>query len=405
MTDLHLSYRNTDELNRLLDEWDARIGREDPIAQHRWTNLSLWPAARNATVAGSTAIEGNPLTPAQVGEVLTGGQVEAARADVREVLNYNAALDLANRAALRPDFEWSTELFRRLNATVMRDLDEDERGEYRRGPVTVGGIYYPPEWEHLPDLMTELVGWLRSPAETHPLILAGLAHLNVVSIHPWLDGNGRTARVAGSLMLMRCGIGAPELLSVESEMRASRDLYFEVLQETHGPTYQPSEHSATPWLEYFARICVDRLDDRRRVLLALPEDIGLLSMHLSQQRGATTEWAAVLLGARMTPIRTSRVAQGLGLSAARARAMLSAMAANGWLVPIGERRGRRYGPGERLLQLELRTPELMGRLAAGEPREPQQVQATLPLAWTISGAASSNAPQQPSGQSLPDPQG
>jgi Fic family protein len=402
MPDLHLSYRNTEELDRLLAEWDARSGQEDPIARHQWTNLSLWPAARNATVAGSTAIEGNPLTPAQVGEVLTGGQVDAARADIREVLNYNAALDLANTAALRPDFEWSTELIRRLNATVMRDLEEDERGEYRRGPVTVGRIYSPPEWQRLPDLMTELVDWLRSPTETHPLILAGLTHLNVVSIHPWLNGNGRTARVAGSLMLMRCGIGAPELLNVESEIRASRDRYFEVLQETHGPIYQPGEHSATPWLEYFARICVDRLDDRRRVLLALPEDIGLLSMQLSQERGAGPEWPAILLGARMSPVRTSRVADMLGLSPARARAMLSAMAAAGWLIPIGERRGRRYGPGERLLQLDLRTPDLMGRLADAESREPQSVQATLPLTWTISGASGSNAPRPPSGQSQPD---
>ncbi len=107
MSDLHLSYGRTPELERLLASWDARIGEEGPTAQHRWADLSLWPAARNATVAGSTAIEGNPLTQAQVGEVLTGGQVEASRADIREVLNYNAALDLANRAALRPDFEWS----------------------------------------------------------------------------------------------------------------------------------------------------------------------------------------------------------------------------------------------------------------------------------------------------------
>ena len=400
MVDLHLSYGNTVELDRLLAAWDAQVGREDPVAQHRWADLSLWPAARNATVAGSTAIEGNPLTPAQVNEVLTGGQVDAARADIREVLNYNAALDLANRAALRPDFEWSAELIRRLNATIMRDLEDDERGEYRDGPVTVGGIYQPPDSERLPGLMSELIEWLRHPTETHPLILAGLTHLNVVSIHPWLNGNGRAARVAGSLMLMRCGIGAPELLNVESEIRASRDRYFNVLQETHGPTYRPSDHSATPWLEYFAQICVNRLDARDRALAALPQDLGVLFMELSQDRRAGPEWPAILLGARLSPVRTTRVAQMLHLSPARARAMLGSMAASGWLVPIGERRGRRYGPSSRLLQIELRTPALMARVLAAEGPAPQPIQATLPLSWTMSSGEtatdSGSTPGQPS---------
>jgi Fic family protein len=368
------------------------------MAQHRWTDLSLWPAARNATVADSTAIEGNPLTPAQVGEVLAGGQVDASRADNREVLNYNAALDLANRAALRPDFEWSSELIRRLNAAIMHDLDDDERGEYRHEPVTVGGVFRPPEWQVLPDLMSELVDWLRHPTEAHPLILAGLTHLNVASIHPWLNGNGRAARVAGSLMLMRCGIGAPELLNVESEIRASRDRYFAVLQETHGPTYRPDEHSATPWLEYFARICVNRLDARNRILAALPGDIGLLFMELSQEGRAGPEWAPILLGARMSPLRTARVAESLGLSQGRARAMLSAMASSGWLVPMGERRGRRYRPSDRLLQLDLRTPGLMEQepAAGGEAIVPD---AMTPATWSASGRATSTGIQPSSEQS------
>lgn len=404
MPDLHLAYRNTAELDRLLEAWDAQIRQEGPMAQRRWTDLSIWPAARNATVAGSTAIEGNPLTPAQVGEVLTGGQVEASRADIREVLNYNAALDLANRAALRPDFEWSSELIRRLNATIMRDLEDDERGEYRRLPVTVGGIFHPPEAERLPRLMAELIEWLRHPTETHALILAGLTHLNVVSIHPWLNGNGRAARVAGSLMLMRCGIGAPELLNVESEIRASRDRYFTVLQETHGPTYLPSEHSATPWLEYFAQVCVNRLGPRNRVLAALPQDIGLLSMELSQDRRAGPEWPAILLGARMSPLRTSRVAEMLDLSQARARAMVAAMVTAGWLLPIGERRGRRYGPSPRLVDLDLRTPGLMARVLTPEASQAMAVASTADTRWAASGRESSTATPRSLEQSGPTSQ-
>lgn len=365
MSDLHLAYQNTDRLQGLLASWDSQVDAGDPIVQHRWTDLALWPAARNATVAGSTGIEGNPLTPAQVDEVLTGGHVEASATDVREVLNYNAALDLANRAAIRPDFEWSTELIRRLNAAVLEGLEDDERGEYRRLPVTVGGVFHPPEAERLPRLMAELVDWLRDPTEAHPLIRAGLTHLNVVSIHPWLNGNGRTARVAGSLMLMRCGVGSPELLNVESEIRANRERYFDVLQETHGPTYLPGEHSATPWLEYFAEICVGRLEIRNRVTAAVPGDLGLLFMELGGQRIAP-EWPAVLLSARLAPVRTTWIASNLNLSPGRARAMLAEMVQAGWLLPIGERRGRRYRPAQRLLALPLRTPELMARMRGAD---------------------------------------
>ena len=132
MAELHVSYQETPRLRELLAAWDAHVAAEGPIVQHRWTNIALWPAARSATVAGSTGIEGNPLTAGQVEEVLAGGTVNAPQSDIREVLNYNRALDLANRAALRPDFEWSQELLRRLNAVITAGLRDDERGEYRQ---------------------------------------------------------------------------------------------------------------------------------------------------------------------------------------------------------------------------------------------------------------------------------
>jgi Fic family protein len=116
---------------------------------------------------------------------------------------------------------------RRINATIVDGLDEDERGEYRRGPVIVGGMYEPPDHRWVPGLMRQLVDWLNEASE-HVLIRAGLAHLNVVSIHPWLNGNGRTSRVVGSLSLMRGGIAAPELVNIEAVIRADPDAYVDM---------------------------------------------------------------------------------------------------------------------------------------------------------------------------------
>jgi hypothetical protein len=368
MSDLHLAYQETDHLRHLLASWDAHVAAEGPIVRNRWTDLAIWPSARNATVAGSTGIEGNPLTPSQVDELLSGGHIEARPADIREVFNYNNALDLANRAALRPDFEWSQELIRRVNAAVMEELEDDDRGEYRQGPVTVGGLFAPPDHRRLASLMAELVDWLEQNDGTHPLVRAGLTHLNVVSIHPWLNGNGRTARVAGSLMLMRCGIGSPELLNVESEIRANRDRYFDVLQQSHGAIYEPAEHSATPWLEFFAETCVNRVAIQNRVSAAIPGDVGLLIMEI-QNAGDISAWPWILLSARLGPVRTTRIATLLGLSPGRVRAILSEITAAGWLVPEGERRGRRYVPSPRLLDLPLRTPGLMESLRGEESNE------------------------------------
>ena len=366
MSDLHIAYRRTTALEDLIHTWDESIAAEGPPVLHRWTNLAVWPSARSATVAGSTGIEGNPLSAEQVDDVLAGDSIGADPADVRDVRNYNAALDVANRAARRPDFEWSQELLRRLNAEILAGLVDDERGEYRHEPVTVGGIYTPPDHLVVPSLMAELVDWLRDENEDHTLVRAGLAHLNVVSIHPWLNGNGRTSRVVGSLIFMRHGIAAPELVNIESVIRAAPDDYIAVLQETHGPTYQPDRHAATAWLEYFARLSVDRLTLRVRLEAAIQQDIGLLMMELDRADDPLI-LAPILLSSVITPVRTTALAAPLGLSTPRIRAMLAGAVSAGWLQAEGENRGRRYLPTPRLRSLPLRTPEVMERLRRGAP--------------------------------------
>jgi len=368
MTDLHLSYRETGRLRALLRAWDERIAGEPPIALHRWASLAVWPVARSATVAASTGIEGNRLSLEEVEEVLSGGAVQGRVADVRDVRNYNRALDIANRAALRQDFEWTQELLRRLNATILDGLEDDERGEYRPGPVVVGGMYEPPEHHRISGLMTQFVDWLRADDDDHTLVRAGLAHLNVVSIHPWLNGNGRTARVVGGLSLMRRGIAAPELVNIEAVIRGQPDAYVAALQETHGSAYQPDRHAATAWLEYFAALAVDRLDLRTRLDAAIQADFGLLAMELDAA-DRPLNWAPVLLAARIAPVRTTDVGARLGLSPSRARAVLAEAVAAGWLSVAGQRRGRRYVAADRLAGLPMRTPDVMDRLRRGRPIE------------------------------------
>jgi Fic family protein len=213
--------------------------------------------------------------------------------------------------------------------------------------------------------MDELLEWLRGADGKPPLVRSALLHLNLLAIHPFNDGNGRTARVLAAMELVRDGIRSPELISIESYIRRNRDEYIDALRTTLGPTYDPVNHPVTEWLDYYTRISLDRLLARNRILDALPTDIEVLVTELADA-GEPLGWAPPLLAARVGRLRTASLAELTDRSMPAARAELGRMTRAGWLEPRGATRGRWYAPAERLNALPLHVPELMSRLAAGE---------------------------------------
>jgi Fic family protein len=98
------------------------------------------------------------------------------------------------------------------------------RGAYRDpGEEVVVGIFTRPSSLLVPTLMQELIDWLRRPNRTPPLVRSALLHLNVIAIHPFGDGNGRTARILSAMELIRDGVRSPELISIEAYLRRHRD--------------------------------------------------------------------------------------------------------------------------------------------------------------------------------------
>jgi Fic family protein len=349
-----------------LDQWENAVRRDARLGPGDWRMLAVWPAARDAAVSGSTGIEGNPLDPATVEEVLSGAAVEADADHIREVENYNRALNLARDAAARPGFAWSHEVIHLINATVMEGLPRDTHGDYRGpGEDVFVGIFTGPSPLLVPSLMDELVRWLRGADRTPPLIGSALLHLNVIAIHPFNNGNGRTARILAAMELVRDGIRSPELVSIEAYLRRNRDEYIDALRTTLGPSYDPDNHPVTDWLDYYTRISLDRLQARNRMLDALPTDIGVLHSALADAR-QPLEWASALLAARVGRLRTATLADLTNRSMPAARAELGRMARAGWLEARGVTRGRWYAPTDRLNALPLHVPELMSLLAAGE---------------------------------------
>lgn len=156
----------------------------------------------------TTAIEGNTLSLAETQVVLEDG-VTIAGKSVREhleVLNMRDALNWLERV-VQDDASVTEHTVYEMHRIIMSGILKEEAGFLRREPVyIVGSAHVPPNWVKLPDLMTDFSEWLsRGPAESHPVVFATRAHFELAQIHPFVDGNGRTARLLTNLLLMRHG--------------------------------------------------------------------------------------------------------------------------------------------------------------------------------------------------------
>lgn len=360
---LHLAYVLSEDTRRRLAMWDAFLARAESTELGP-LQLEIYRHLRSATVGASTRIEGNPLTVSEVAAVIQGEHVDASRNARLEVENYNQALTLAASLSLAPDFRWSHMVFMSMNGQILRALPEDRQGRYRDGPVYIGEAYTGLPASLVVGLMDRLIEWL-SESDDHPLVRSALLHLNVLAIHPWFDGNGRTSRVLSTLELLRAGVRNPDLISIEPYLASHRSAYISRLQDAHGPTYAPDQHSATEWVEYIVRVSTDRLDVEVRIREALERDLGVLTARLHDV-GHPLDWAPVLWLASSIPIRTRELAAGLGRSMPWARARLSAMAASGWLTQVGRTRGTSYVAGDRLRTLDLQLPDLLMRFEQGQ---------------------------------------
>jgi hypothetical protein len=229
--------------------------------------------------------------------------------------------------------------------------------------VHIGEAYEGPSASRVHELMAMLIDWLGSSTD-HPLVRAALLHLNVLAIHPWFDGNGRTSRVASTLELLRAGVRAPELVNVEPYLAGHRDEYIANLQAAHGPTYRPEEHSATEWIAYMVRISTDRLAIDVRLGDALEHDYGVLTAEL-ERSGEPLEWMSTLWIAAAVPIRTRSVADAFGRSMPWARARLAQIVTAGWLVQLGRTRAASYVASDRLDAMDLWLPDLIRRYDLG----------------------------------------
>ena len=243
----------------LVPKWEVSIRREQLIrAAH-----------------ASTAIEGNPLTLEEVSRLADGRDVMAARRAKDEVLNYMQVLEHID--TYQNGGQISEEHLLALHHDItLGTLDDPEtEGAFRKVRVVVGNrhtkevVYSPPPPKEVAPMMTALITWLNSDAthQMHPVLIAGVAHYELVRIHPFVDGNGRTARALATLILAMREFDIKRFFTLDDFYDSDRPAYYAVLKAVN-KAYPDS----TVWLDYFTEgveISLHRV--KERVLLLSSE--------------------------------------------------------------------------------------------------------------------------------------
>ena len=299
----------------------------------------------------STRIEGNRLTLAEAEQaVLQGRRFPSRERDVREVQNYYRALQqveawAASGAAI------SEELIRKLHALVFigaraRPSPYRDGQNVIREAATGAIVYLPPQAADVPRLMADLIAWIAA-AERDELptpVIAGLAHYQFVTVHPFFDGNGRTARALATLILYKHGYDLGRFYSLEEVYAVDLPAYYAALQtHPHHNYYEGrAEADLTGWLAYF-------LDGMAAVFGSVAAEVRARAGDAINVEPAELlrldRRARLALGlfTHQETIASPEVSRALGLSPRATRDLLVAWVAEGWLeVADPARKSRRY---------------------------------------------------------------
>lgn len=225
--------------------------------------MEMQSEARAVSTYASTSIEGNPLPLTEVKRLLKQRPAHLQQSE-REVLNYNRVLSDLNQQL---DAPFSAALIQQIQAAVMAELlPAHQLGRWRQEAVVVYDprqqevVYLPPNYEDVPALMEALIAFVQvNQYNLDPLLLAGLFHKQMAVIHPFMDGNGRTARLATKLLLAGLGLNTFNLFSFENYYNQNVTRYFQNVG-LFGDYYELAPQlDFTPWLIYFAEGILDEL--------------------------------------------------------------------------------------------------------------------------------------------------
>jgi len=251
--------------------------------------LELERIAREVSSYASTSIEGNPLPLTEVKKILKSKPAHS-RDSEKEVLNYNQALQDLNTMLDEGEVNLSLMLILHIQKQVTENLlPSFESGRLREKPVVVNDprsgqvVYLPPDVNEVKLLMEDLVQFTNNNRKViDPLILAGVFHKQMVIIHPFTDGNGRTTRLITKALLAAMGLNTFNLFSFENYYNQNVTKYFQIVGEFGNYYDLVDKIDFTNWLEYFTEGIIDELLRVQKLLpkIAISPSTQLKSPHL-----------------------------------------------------------------------------------------------------------------------------
>ena len=238
----------------------------------------------------TTHIEGTKLTLEQSERLLAGEPVPGADPDdARELLNYRNAFDFVS-AWLGSGGPFTEGLVREIHKRLVERVRGGSAapGEYRRiqNYVVNSGtgevVYTPPPAYDVPILMSALINWLNRESRAHPVLASGIAQFQLVHIHPFLDGNGRTSRLLSTLCLYKAGYDFKRLFTISGYYDRDRAAFYRALQGV-----REHDMDLTGWFEFYTAGLATQLDEvKARGERAIRRDVLARQHALSDRQAA-----------------------------------------------------------------------------------------------------------------------
>lgn len=197
------------ELLQKADSYKQKISSARPLAKEELKSLDDY--FRIGFTYSSNALEGNTLTISETKILLEDGITVGGRPlkDCYEAVGHGSAYDFMLELARQEDMDITEETIKKLHRLFYQKVNADQAGQYRSIQVYISGTeYIPPAPDEIPRRMAQLIDRIHSSnIALHPIELAAMAHKCLVDIHPFIDGNGRTARLLMNLILVNAGYG------------------------------------------------------------------------------------------------------------------------------------------------------------------------------------------------------
>ena len=333
----------TNEILKRISEIDENRFSLSTIELPAVTKNRLRKNSKKKSSYASNKIEGNPLTEQQANEAIDSDPHKHFLKPEQEVRNYFLALNFLEEK-LKKKEHLSKDMILKVQAIVEKGASKEKIG--LRGPMPPGVLfavydsetgvpeYIPPEYTDIPVLLDELVEYVNT-TDDHPLIIAAIVHYQLVTIHPFEDGNGRTARLMSGYILDYYGYGFNGIGSLEEYFAYDPDEYYSSLQMGLPALYYSGrDNPPNPeiWINYFLKMMV--LYSKKVYELSKVSEEDELAGSFSYLNTKEKEFLAFLLKKKLyefTPIEVSRM---IGVTNKTVINRCAKLVNQGFLVPV-----------------------------------------------------------------------